>query len=44
MKKIIFILLFAFVSASSLVSCTEEQVVPVKGDNGGTMPIDPVKR
>jgi hypothetical protein len=35
MKKIIYILLFAFVSALTVTSCTEEEVAPSSESNGG---------
>lgn len=35
MKKIIFTLLIAFVSAFSFTACTEEEVTPIGLDNGG---------
>lgn len=44
MKKIIYTLLIAFVCALSFTACTEEQIAPVKGDNGGTVVGDTVKR
>jgi len=46
MKKFIYILLFAFVSALSFSACTEEAVTPSNelgmGDGGGGS-IDPIK-
>lgn len=41
MKKIIYILLFAFVSAMSFTACTEEEVVPSTELNGGGAGVDP---
>lgn len=36
MKKFIYILLFAFISAASFTACTEEEVTPTTElDNGG---------
>jgi hypothetical protein len=36
MKKIVYILLFAFVTALAFTSCTEEEVTPsTELDNGG---------
>jgi hypothetical protein len=43
MKKIIFTLLIAFVSALSITSCTEEEVAP-NTENGGTVVGDAVAR
>ena len=43
MKKIIYILLLAFVCAASFTSCTEEEVAPKSElDNGGGLGSDPV--
>ena len=42
MKKIIYILLFAFVAAISVTACTEEEVVPSTELNGGGNPSDPI--
>jgi hypothetical protein len=40
MKKLLYILLFALVSASAITACTEEEVAPTSTDNslngGGT--------
>ena len=41
MKKLIYILLFAFVSAMSFTACTEEEVTPSTELNGGGNPIRP---
>lgn len=35
MKKIIYILLFALVSSATITACTEEEVTPQQGFNGG---------
>jgi hypothetical protein len=35
MKKIIYIILFALVSAASITACTEEEVTPQQNFNGG---------
>jgi len=41
MKKIIYILLFAFTAAISITACTEEEVTPSTELNGGGAGIDP---
>jgi len=41
MKKLIYILLFAFVTAVSFTACTEEEVTPSTELNGGGNPSDP---
>ncbi len=41
MKKLIYILLFAFVTAVSFTACTEEEVAPSTELNGGGNPSDP---
>lgn len=43
MKKVIFTLLIAFVSALSLTACTEENIVP-NTENGGAVFEEPVKK
>jgi len=43
MKKIIYILLIAFSTSMVFTGCTEEEVLPAQGDNGGTYPSDPVR-
>lgn len=35
MKKLIYVLVIAFVSSMALTSCTEDEVSPVKPNNGG---------
>jgi hypothetical protein len=35
MKKIIYIILFALVSAASITACTEEEVTPLSSNGGG---------
>ncbi|WP_262898690.1 hypothetical protein [Dawidia soli] len=35
MKKIIYILLFALVSSVTITACTEDEVTPQQGLNGG---------
>ncbi len=35
MKKIIYVLLFAFVTAISVTACTEEEIAPSTELNGG---------
>ena len=44
MKRIIYTLLIAFASALSFTACTEEEVVPVTGDNGGGVFGDDVRK
>jgi hypothetical protein len=41
MKKLIYIVLFAFVAAVSFAACTEEEVTPSTEINGGGNPSDP---
>lgn len=41
MKKLVYILLFAFVTAMSITSCTEEEITPTTELNGGGNPLDP---
>ena len=41
MKKLIYILLFAFVSAMSVTACTEEEISPNTELNGGGQPSEP---
>jgi len=41
MKKLIYIVLFAFVTAMSVTACTEEEVKPSTELNGGGAHIDP---
>lgn len=43
MKRIIITMLFAIVSAFSIVSCTEEEIAP-STDNGGAVFEEPVKK
>lgn len=42
MKKIVYLLLIAFVAALSITACTEEEVVPNTELNGGGNPSDPI--
>jgi hypothetical protein len=35
MKKLIYVLVIAFVSSMALTSCTEDEVRPTKPSNGG---------
>lgn len=44
MKKLIYILLFASVTALSFTSCTEEEITPSTelGENGGGTGSDPI--
>jgi len=41
MKKVIYILLFAFATAMSVTACTEEEVTPSTKLNGGGDASDP---
>jgi hypothetical protein len=41
MKKIIYIVLFAFTTAMTVTACTEEEVAPSTELNGGGNPSDP---
>jgi hypothetical protein len=41
MKKVIYIILFAFVAGSTITACTEEEVAPRTDLNGGGMASDP---
>jgi hypothetical protein len=42
MKKIIYILLFAFICTVTITSCTEEEVTPTNNElNGGGGAVDP---
>lgn len=42
MKKIIYIILFAFATSFAVTSCTEEEVTPtIETSNGGGGPMDP---
>lgn len=41
MKKIIYILLFAFATSMSFTACTEEEVTPSTELNGGGSEVDP---
>jgi hypothetical protein len=41
MKKLIYIVLFAFVTAMSVTACTEEEVKPSSELNGGGTGSDP---
>jgi len=44
MKRIIYALLIAISSSMAFSGCSEEEVLPAQGDNGGTYPIpDPVR-
>ena len=42
MKKLIYIILFAFVTAMSVSACTEEEITPTTELNGGGNPSDPI--
>jgi len=42
MKRIIYIILFAFVTALSISACTEEEIKPTNELNGGGNPSDPI--
>jgi hypothetical protein len=45
MKKLFYILLFAFTTSVAISSCTEEEVKPAtETDNGGGAVNDPIKR
>ena len=41
MKKLIYIVLFAFVTAMSVSACTEEEIAPNTELNGGGGPSEP---
>jgi hypothetical protein len=42
MKKIAYIILIAIASAITFTSCTEEEVMPTSGKNGGAGVSDPL--
>jgi hypothetical protein len=44
MKKFFYIFLIAFASSMAITSCTEEEVKPSSGDNGGGAANDPIRR
>jgi hypothetical protein len=44
MKKLLAIFLFALASSITITSCTDEEVKPSAGDNGGGAANDPIRR
>lgn len=43
MKKLFYILLFAFASSVAITACTDEEVRPIGDAPGGSSETDPIK-